>query len=101
MTLRVRPEAQADILEAARWYEDREPGVGVALVSEAEAIFRRIERGPRSFRIAYRGLRIALGHRFPYAAYFLSEGDDVIVFAVLHQRRDRKVLDERLEGQSH
>ena len=71
MTLRVRPEARADILDAARWYEDREPGLGAALVAEVEAIFQRVERGPLRYRFAYRGLRIALSHRFPYAAYFM------------------------------
>jgi toxin ParE1/3/4 len=97
MTLRVHPEARADILDAARWYETREPGLGNAFVAEMDAVFLRIERGPQRYRIAYRGLRIALCRRFPYAAYFIQAGGDVIVLAILHQRLDRKVLDERLE----
>lgn len=97
MTLRVRPEARADILDAARWYNEREAGLGASFISQIEAVFQRIEQGPYRFRIAYRGLRIALSHRFPYAVYFAQEGDDVIVFAVLHQRRDRDVLEKRLE----
>jgi toxin ParE1/3/4 len=98
MTLRVRPEARADILDAARWYEAREPGLGAALVAEVDAVFQRIERGPLRFRVVYRGLRIALSNRFPYAAYFVPEDGGIIVLAMLHQRRDRKVLDQRLEG---
>jgi hypothetical protein len=39
MTLRVRPEAQADILDAVQWYEDREPGLGLALFDDIEAVF--------------------------------------------------------------
>lgn len=42
MTLRVRPEARADILDAARWYEDRQPGLGEAFVGEIDAVFHRI-----------------------------------------------------------
>jgi len=30
----VRPEAQTDIREAARWYEDRESGLGVRFLRE-------------------------------------------------------------------
>ena len=97
MTLRVRPEARADILDAARWYNEREVGLGASFISQVEAVFLRIERGSLRFRIAYRGLRVALSHRFPYAVYFAPEGDDVIVFAVLHHRRDRDVLDKRIE----
>ena len=96
MTLRIRPEARADILDAARWYEDREVGLGVALVSEIDAVFRRIERGPEHFRIAHRHLRLASSRRFPYAVYFAQEPDGVVIFGVLHQRRDRSLLDMRL-----
>jgi hypothetical protein len=45
MTFRVRPEARADIFDAAQWYEDREPGLGVAFIAEIDAAFQRIELG--------------------------------------------------------
>lgn len=96
MILRVRADAQADILDAARWYEDQQPGLGEALVAEIDAVFQRIKRGPLRFRIAYRGLRIALSHRFPYGVYYLTRDEEIIVVGVLHQRRDRRVLSARL-----
>lgn len=34
--------------------------------------------------------------RFPYAVYFREAGADQIVLAVLHQRRDSKIVRERL-----
>ncbi|MDZ4842791.1 MAG: type II toxin-antitoxin system RelE/ParE family toxin [Hyphomicrobium aestuarii] len=97
MTLRIRPEARVDLLDAVRWYEDRETGLGAALVSEIDAVFHRVALGPSRFRTAYRGLRVALSHRFPYAVYYLEEDDDVVILAILHQRRDRKVLDTRID----
>jgi len=97
MILRVRPEARSDILEAARWYEEQQAGMGEALVAEVDAVLHRIERGPLRFRVAYRSLRIALSHRFPYAVYFLPEGDDIVIFGVLHQRRDRRLLGQRID----
>jgi plasmid stabilization system protein ParE len=33
---------------------------------------------------------------FPYSIYFLNTGAKVIVVAVLHQRRDPGILDDRL-----
>jgi hypothetical protein len=49
MTFRVRPEARADIFDAAQWYEDREPGLGVAFIAEIDAAFQRIELGPERY----------------------------------------------------
>jgi hypothetical protein len=46
MTLRVRPEARVDIFDAAQWYEDREPGLGMAFIAEIDAAFQRIDLGP-------------------------------------------------------
>lgn len=97
MTLRVLREARDDIVAAAQWYEDREPGLGEALIAEIDRLFVRIAGGPERFPILYRTARRALTRRFPYAVYFLGDGADIVILAVLHQRRDRSVLDERLE----
>lgn len=96
MRLRVRPEAEGDILDAADWYEERGPGLGAEFVAEIDAVFGRIAQGPDRFRRAQGNVRVALSHRFPYAIYFLTEGDAVVVLAVLHQRRDRNMLRGRL-----
>lgn len=97
MTLRVRPEAEGDILDAAVWYDERGPGLGAEFVAEIDAVFGRIAQGPDRFRVWQGNVRVALSQRFPYAIYFVRSGDDVVVLAVLHQRRDRTVVKERLE----
>jgi plasmid stabilization system protein ParE len=55
----------------------------------------RIVEQPAHFPIVYREFRRALMRRFPYAVYFIAQDEAVIVFAVLHQRRDRTLLSER------
>ena len=97
MTLRVRPEARADLLEAASWYEDREPGLGQALVGEVDDVIARIQAGPHHYRIAYRIARRALVRRFPFAVYFIETDASIIVIAVVHQRRALNILDARLD----
>jgi len=97
MTVRVRPEARADIFTAAQWYEDREPGLGMAFIAEVDRAFQRIELGPERYTLIHRQLRRALVRRFPYAIYFGLETTDTVIFAVLHQRRDPKILDERVD----
>ena len=51
MTVRVRPEARADIFTAAHWYEDREPGLGMAFIAEVDRAFQRIELGPERYTL--------------------------------------------------
>ena len=97
MNLSVLAEAREDILAAARWYETREPGLGAALVEEIDTALSRISAGPELFPLMYRTARRALTRRFPYAVYFLYDETDIVILAVLHQRRNRGALDARLE----
>ncbi len=82
----VRPEAQNDIREAARWYEDREAGLGLRFLYEVRASLERIEANP-IHPIVEEDLRRALLHKFPYSIYFVNELDGIAVIAVLHQHR--------------
>lgn len=95
MSLRVGPEARLEILETARWYEEREAGLGTKFIAELDKALKRLELGPERYQVLYREMRRALMRRFPYAIYFEPEGADIVVFAVLHQRQDRKILDDR------
>ena len=85
--LLIRPEASADVEEAATWYEDRRPGLGYRFFSEVNRVFGRIEEGPLPFPRIEGDVRRALVRKFPYAAYFVDEQQNVVVLAVLHCRR--------------
>jgi toxin ParE1/3/4 len=86
MTFRIRPEARADIVGAARWYEDREAGLGIKFIAEIDTVFQRIEQRPERYAIVHCGVRRVLVRHFPYAVYFGAEAEGTIVLAVLHQR---------------
>jgi hypothetical protein len=45
----VRPEAEADITTAALWYDSRERGVGLDLISEIRSAIVRAQESPDSF----------------------------------------------------
>jgi hypothetical protein len=38
-----RPEAVADVVEARRWYEEQEPGLGDSFAASVEEIVNRME----------------------------------------------------------
>ena len=85
-----------DIDEAAAWYEDQEKGLGVAFLDAVHTSVQRITANPRVFRISRSKARAALIRKFPYTIYFAQSEEIVQVLAVLHQRRDPKFLDSRL-----
>lgn len=83
----VRPGAQTDIREAARWYEDREIGLGLRFLREIRTSLEHITNNPVRFPIVAEDVRRALLHKFPYSVYFVNESESVAIIAVLHQHR--------------
>jgi plasmid stabilization system protein ParE len=83
----IRPWAEADVREAAFWYEDKREGLGVEFTLEVDALYDRIAENPRQFPEIEEGTRRALLRRFPYTVYFLLTADQPVIIAVLHQHR--------------
>ena len=93
--LTFRDEAEGDVDTAYDWYELQRPGLGAEFLVALDTAIERIQRGPRSQPKFDSRFRCSLLKRFPYAVYFTIEDECVIIFAVLHAKRDASVLDER------
>ena len=52
--LSIRSAAEAGIAEAARWYDDRQPGLGEAFVDEVDRTLARALENPLAFPVIYR-----------------------------------------------
>lgn len=74
LKLIINPEAEVDLSDAWRWYDEKLAGLGDRLLMSVEAIFDRICRHPESHAIVYRDLRMALVRRFPYAVIYRVDG---------------------------
>jgi plasmid stabilization system protein ParE len=85
--VRLRPEAEQDLAEAARWYEEQRSGLGQEFLDEALAAFAAIAERPFASAAVYRSLRRALLHRFPFGALYFVDGDGAVVIGVLHGSR--------------
>ena len=83
----LRPEAEADLLEAASWYEAQRAGLGFELLAVADEVFVRIGEKPLLYPEIEPSVRRALIQRFPFAAYFQVVGSRATVIAVLHHSR--------------
>jgi hypothetical protein len=98
MRVRIEATARDDLVEAYRFYEDRQEGLGdyflACLYSDIESlkIFGGIHRKE------YRSLHRALSQKFPFAIYYVVERDGVVVKAVLDCRREPSWIRKRLQS---
>ena len=92
----VRPAAEADIEEAALWYELRSADLGSDFLRAVDGCFERIRRAPDSFQQIFKSARRARIRRFPYVVYFVSTGASIQIVACMHAKRDPRVWRRRV-----
>lgn len=81
------PEADAELTEAAQFYEGRQPGLGSDLLAEVERALGQILTHPEALqRIGRRARRKPLW-RFPYNLIYAVYPDRIRVVAFAHQKR--------------
>jgi plasmid stabilization system protein ParE len=99
VTLRfiVRPGAEADIAEAALWYELRSIGLGTEFLRAVDVCFAEIRRSPDRFPEVYKTIRRVFLRRFPYAAYFVSTTAEIRVIACMHVKRAPRRWQRRVD----
>jgi plasmid stabilization system protein ParE len=81
-SVRFRAEAEAEAVEAQRWYESRRSGLGIGFAGALEHSLSRIAKNPAAFPKVRGETRRAVLQRFPYAIYFRVSDDAVVVLAV-------------------
>jgi len=86
----IRPEAEGDLEEAYRWYEEQVPGLGSDFLLCFEEGLAKIERLPQGYPAVRKDIRRLLIRRFPYGIFYLLVEDSIIVLGVFHARRDPK-----------
>lgn len=93
------PEARADIAEEAAWYRERSILATERFLLAVGAAFVRIEAQPTAQVVidAETGARRALLRKFPHRVLYLIDGGQIVVFAVMHHRRDTPAWRERLD----
>jgi plasmid stabilization system protein ParE len=71
--IRLRPEAEADLLAAFQWYEIHLKGLGDEFLQEVDRSLNLIQEQPQSYPVLHRDIRRALIRRFPYGVFYLVE----------------------------
>jgi plasmid stabilization system protein ParE len=84
----IRPDAEPDIAEAYRWYEEQRTGLGADCLLCVEEGLAKIQRNPEAYPLVHKNVRRMLIKRFPYGIFYIVEPPVIIVLAVFHERRD-------------
>ncbi len=91
----IRPDAKKDLGDSYQWYQDHVPGLGVEFMYCVDEALDRIVENPNLYQEIYKNVRRVLTRRFPYGIFYIIEGNDIIILAVFHVKRDPQLLKER------
>ena len=86
-SVRFEAPAQAEIVAAFEWYEQRSYGLGGDFLRAVAAGEERLAREAEGFPVARGRFRRILLRRFPYALHFEIVDEVVSVLACIHLRR--------------
>jgi toxin ParE1/3/4 len=89
--IRISGEAEAEMAEAARWYESHRVGLGTEFIDAVDYAVDRIAETPQMGSplpsVADEAIRRRVVRRFPYHVVYLELTDRIQILAVAHDRR--------------
>jgi plasmid stabilization system protein ParE len=81
------PEAEAEFIAAAQFYEQRAENLGFDFIAAAQRTYRRLPEFPNSGRPFGHRLRRVLVSGFPFSLLYRVEPERILIVAVAHLRR--------------
>lgn len=91
LPVRISEEADAEMVEAARWYETHRVGLGTELLDAVDTAVVRIAETPRLGSlvpgISDQSIRRRAVRRFPYHVVYIELSERLQILAVAHDRR--------------
>src|SRR5262245_52810411 len=94
--IRFLPEARDEYDQAADWYEQQRPGLGVDFIARVREVLQRIAANPRIHGVVYQDVRKAVVRRFPYVVLYREDQGEVVVISVFHTSRDPSIWQSRV-----
>ncbi len=100
MRIRILDDAEDEARVAARWYEEKQSGLGADFLDTLADALATVESHPQAFSLmetftSSREVRRCVLHRFPYVVVYEVRAEEVIVLAVAHSRRRPNYWEQR------
>lgn len=87
--VRVRPEAELDLMTSAGWYESQRRGLGAEFLDHMDGVIASLASSALLYPELFEGVRRVFARRFPYVVTYQLVANEVIVISVLHMRQRR------------
>lgn len=81
------PEADQEMLEAARYYQSLSSGLGADYLDEVERAVQSLASSPQTWPVLEGHYRRRLVKRFPFGVIYRIEPDKILIVAVAHLRK--------------
>jgi toxin ParE1/3/4 len=75
------PEAEAEIANAALWYDRRKPGLGLDFVRAVDSALDAVQRNPLQYQLIWKQYRRVGVARFPYGLIYRVTNREIIVLS--------------------
>lgn len=98
--LLVRSQAELDIAEVAKWYNQKSPALGHSFVLAADASLLGVYRNPLFNTKYYKEIRKRNLSRFPYGIFYVVNEDLISVIAVKYLSLNPSPLKNELRKRS-
>jgi toxin ParE1/3/4 len=86
--VRFHPEAEAEMIDAAAWYQAQKGDLGRRLLAVVADAIQRIALNPELFPIVDGDVRRCLTRTFPFGVLFRDRAEVIEVIAVMHLHRE-------------
>ena len=87
-SIRYHPEFDLDVIQAAAWYDERQPGLGSDFFARVrKAVLELIQDPERRSPIDF-GIRHWPVTRFPYIVFYDFNDAEVLVLGAMHTSQD-------------
>lgn len=96
MQLIYHPEAQAELIDAARFYEQQVNQLGSQFLDSVDLAITVIQQAPLRWAIIEADVRRYLIPRFPYSVYYRAFSDEIRILAIKHHSRHPDYWRDRL-----
>lgn len=79
--------AKKEIREAREYYDSIDKNIGRSFVSQISHSLDLIKQNPLAFPAERKNIRKCLVKKFPYKILYAIEDNNILVLAVMHQKR--------------
>ena len=86
--VKFHPDAEAEMIEAAVYYEEQQPELGRRFLASVQDAINRILFNPHLYPVVDRDVRRCLTKTFPFGVLFRELPNKVVIMAVMHLHRD-------------